>query len=177
MNIEERQLTCLGVSHHFNAAAVAGHKRRLIAWQGCVVERVLAAGIRPGVAFVAVNGSGYRNINHSHRQTDTEKRARTQVTHIYSMDEQNEKGHFFFLGGRGVSARRGLERERKQKSLLINIHLPSEDHITDFNRIVYRTTPTHIYRLIYPQQRLHSEKSALFLLLHKSYNSGKHKYI
>lgn len=50
-------LTRFRVANHFNAAAVAGHQRRLVSRQRRVVEGVLAPRVRPRVAFVAVNGT------------------------------------------------------------------------------------------------------------------------
>lgn len=62
-------LTALGIPHHLDAAAVAGLQRRLVPRQRRVVERVLAADIRPAVTLVAVDrarcGQGARLARNS----------------------------------------------------------------------------------------------------------------
>lgn len=50
-------LTCSRVPHHLHAASVARHQGGLVPREGRIVEGVLASGVRPAVALVAVNWS------------------------------------------------------------------------------------------------------------------------
>lgn len=50
-------LTCSRVPHHLHAASVARHQGGLVPREGRIVEGVLASGVRPAVALVAVDWS------------------------------------------------------------------------------------------------------------------------
>ena len=57
INIElHGQLTGPRMSHHLDTAPIAGHQRRLVSGQGCIVEGVLASCVRPRVTFITVYG-------------------------------------------------------------------------------------------------------------------------
>lgn len=58
-NIILKKLTWFGMSHHFNAASIAGHQWGLVTWQCSIIEWIFASSISPTITLVAVDLSSW----------------------------------------------------------------------------------------------------------------------